>query len=189
MTLEVAGRVSELGEDQDLLVVQRLRLEQADELLQLVVVLRLEFPGLIQELHDLVEVEERLEHHLLDVVLGPVEELDRVEHLLGDDIFVVPLLAFLAPEIELALDGEAQDVGVLCLPPLEALLLGVALAVDHDEGQQLLEQAVAGELEGRATELSKRLRKLVRMRPTTCFWRFSSNGSMSLSGPMYQCSG
>ena len=40
-----------------------------------------------------------------------------------------------------------------------------------------------------ATELSKRLRKLVRISPTTCLWRFSSNGSMSLSGPLYQCRG
>ena len=107
MTLEIAGRVGELGEDQDLLVGQRLGLEQADELLKLVVVLRLELPGLIQELHDLVEVEEGLGYHLLYVVLGPVEALDRVEHLLGDDVFVVRLLAFLAPEFELALDGVA----------------------------------------------------------------------------------
>ena len=35
-----------------------------------------------------------------------------------------------------------------------------------------------------ATELSKRLRNSVRMRPTTCFWRFCSNGSMLLSSPL-----
>ena len=123
--------------------------KQADELPELVVVLRLELPGLVQELHHLVEVEEGLGHHLLDVVRGPVEVLDRVEHLLGDDVFVVRLLAFLAPELELALDGVAQDIGVLRLPALEALLLGVALAVNLKEGEQLLEEAVAGKLEGR----------------------------------------
>ena len=64
--------------------------------------------------------------------------LDRVEHLLGDDVFVVPLLAFFAPELELELDGVAQDVGVLRLPALEALLLGVALAVNLKEREQLL---------------------------------------------------
>ena len=48
----------------------------------------------------------------------------------------------------LALDRVAQDVGVLRLPALEALLLGVALAVNLKEGEQFLEQAVAGELEG-----------------------------------------
>ena len=58
------------------------------------------------------------------------------------------LLAFLAPELELALDGVAQDIGVLRLPALEALLLCVALAVNLDEGEQFLEEAVAGELEG-----------------------------------------
>ena len=148
MTPEVAGRVGELGEDQDLLVGQRLRLEQADKLLELVVVLRLELPGLVQELHDLVEVEEGLGHHLLYVVILPVEALDRVDHFLGNDVFVIRLLAFLAPQIEVALDGVAQDLGVLRLPALKALLLGVALAVNLEEGEQFLEQAVAGKLEG-----------------------------------------
>ena len=41
----------------------------------------------------------------------------------------------------------AEDLGVLELPPLEPLLLGVGLAVDLDEGEQLLEQAVARLLE------------------------------------------
>ena len=110
--------------------------------------LRLELPGLVQELHDLVEVEERLGYHLPYVVLGPAEALDRVEHFLGDDVFVVRFLAFFAPELELALHRVAQDVGVLRLPALEALLLGVALAVNLKEGEQFLEEAVAGELEG-----------------------------------------
>ena len=48
----------------------------------------------------------------------------------------------------LALHGGAQDVGVLRLPALEALLLGVALAVNLEEGEQFFEEAVAGELEG-----------------------------------------
>ena len=109
---------------------------------------RLELPRLVQEPHDLVEVKERLGYHLLYVVLGPVEALNRLEHFLGDDVFVVRLLAFFAPEPELALDGVAQDVGVLRLPALEALLLGVALAVNLKEGEQFLEETVAGELEG-----------------------------------------
>ena len=107
-----------------------------------------ELPGLVQELHDLVEVEEGLGYHLLYVVFGPAEALDRVEHFLGDDVFVVRLLAFFAPELELALDGVAQDIGVLRLPAFEALLLGIALAVNLKEGEQFLEEAVAGELEG-----------------------------------------
>ncbi len=41
-----------------------------------------------------------------------------------------------------------QDLGVLGLPPIEALLFGVRFAVDLKEGQELLQQAVAGELEG-----------------------------------------
>ena len=110
--------------------------------------LRLEFPGLVQELHDLVEVEESLGHHPLDVVIGPMEALDRVEHVLGDDVLVVRLLAFFAPELELALDGVAQDVGVLGLPTLKPTLLGVALAVNLKEGEQLLKEAVAGKLKG-----------------------------------------
>ena len=147
-TLEVASRVGELGEDQDLLVGQRLRLKQADQLLELVVVLRLELPGLVQELRDLVEVEEGLGHHLFDLVVGPVEALDGVEHLLRNDVLVVRLHAVLAPELELAMGDVTQDVGLLRLPPREAPFLGVALAVDLEEGEQLLEEAVAGELEG-----------------------------------------
>ena len=87
-------------------------------------------------------------HHLSDIVLGSVETLDGVEHFLGDDVLIVRLLAFLAPEVELTLEDVAQNVGVLGLPPLEALLLAVALAVDLDEGQQLLKEAVTGKLEG-----------------------------------------
>ena len=105
-------------------------------------------PGFVQELGDLVQVEEGLGHHLLDVVVGPVEVLDRIDHLLGDDVVVVGLLAVLTPEIELALGGVAQNIGVLRLPPLKAPLLGVALAVNFEESEQFLEEAIAGELEG-----------------------------------------
>ena len=93
LSLQVAGGVGELGEDQHLLAGELLRLEQPDQLLQLVVVLRLELPGLVEEVHDLVEVEEGLVHHLVDVVLLAVELLDRVEHLLRDDVLVVGLVA------------------------------------------------------------------------------------------------
>ena len=145
--LQVAGGVGELGEDEDLLAGELLGLEQADELLQLVVVLGLELPGLVEELHDLIEVEEGLRHHLVDVVLLAVEALDGVEHLLRDDVLVLGLVAVLAPELELALARVAEDLGVLGLPALQPLLLGVGLAVDLEEGEQLLQQAVAGELE------------------------------------------
>ena len=88
-SLQIAGGVGELGEDQHLLAGELLGLEQPDQLLELVVVLRLELPGLVEEVHDLVEVEERLGHHLLDVVLVAVEVLDGVEHLLRDDVLVL----------------------------------------------------------------------------------------------------
>ena len=85
--------------------------------------LRLELPGLVQELHDLVEVEEGLSHHLLYIIILPVEALDRVEHFLGKDVFVIRLLTFLAPQIKVTLEGVAQDCGVLRLPALKAFLL------------------------------------------------------------------
>ena len=183
LALQVAGGVGELGEDEDLLAGEFLGLEQADELLQLVVVLGLELPGLVEELHDLVEVEEGLGHHLLDLVLLAVEAFDGVEHLLGHDVLVLGLVAVLAPEPELALRCVAEDFRVLGLPALKTLLLGVGLAVHLKKGEQLLQQAVARELEGGEPNSRSALRKLVRMRPTTCFCRFCSNGSMLLSGP------
>ena len=118
LALQVAGRVGELGEDEDLLVGQLLGLEQADELLQLVVVLRLELPGLVEELHDLVEVEDGLLHHLGNVELLALEPLDGVEHFLRDDVLVLGFVVVLAPELELTLGRVAEDLGVLCLPPL-----------------------------------------------------------------------
>ena len=145
--MQVAGRVGELGEDEDLLAGQLLGLEQADELLQLVVVLRLELPRLVEELHDLVEVEEGLVHHLGNVVLLALEPLDGVEQLLRDDVLVLGFVVVLAPELELTLGRVAEDLGVLRLPALQPLLLGVGLAVHFDEGEQLLQQAVAGQLE------------------------------------------
>ena len=73
LPVQVAGGVGELGEDEDLLVCQLLRLEQADELLELVVVLGLELPGFFEEADDLVEVEEGLLHHLDDFVFVAAE--------------------------------------------------------------------------------------------------------------------
>ena len=147
--LQVAGGVGELGEDQHLLAGEFLRLQQPDQLLELVVVLRLELPGLVEEVHDLVEVEERLGDHLGDVVLLAVESLDGVEQLLRDDVLVLGLVVVLAPELELTLARVAEDLGVLGLPALEPLLLGLGLAVHFDERKQLLQQPVAGQLERR----------------------------------------
>ena len=104
----------------------------------------LESSGLLQELRDLLEVEEGLGHHLLYVVLVPVEALHRFEHLQGYDVFVFGFLTLFAPEFQVPLEGVAQDVGLLRLPALEAFLLGLALAVNLEEGEQFLEQAVAG---------------------------------------------
>ena len=89
---QIAGGVGELGEDEDLLAVQFLRLEQPDELLELVVVLRLELLGLFEKLHDLVEVEEGLLHHLDDFVFVAARACSTdVEHLLRDDVFILRL--------------------------------------------------------------------------------------------------
>ena len=74
--------------------------------------------------------------------------LDRIDHLLGDDVFVVEFLVFFAPELELALNGGAQDFGVLRPPPLKAFLFCVAFAVNFEKGEQPLEEAITGKLEG-----------------------------------------
>jgi hypothetical protein len=60
---------------------------------------------------------------------------------------LVGLLLVIAPEVELAFTGIAQDGRVLVLPALKPVLLGIGLAVNLQEGEQLLQQTVAGELE------------------------------------------
>ena len=111
--------------------------------------LRLEFAGLVQKLHDLVEVEEGLGYHLHDVILCPVQVFDVVEYFRGNDVFFVRLLDLLSPELELTLDSVAENLRVLRLPALKTLLLGIALAVNLKECEQFLEEAIARELERR----------------------------------------
>ena len=47
--------------------------------------------------------------------MGVEAHLDRVEHVLGDDVLVVRLLAFFAPELELALDFAPREPIVVIL--------------------------------------------------------------------------
>ena len=157
---EVAGGVGELGEDQDLLVGSSFDLSSRIELLQLVVVLRLELPSLVEEVHDLVEVEECLGRSSRRRRTPRGRAARRVEHLLGDDVLVLGFVVVLAPEVELALARVAEDLGVLRLPVFEPPLLGIGLAVDFEEREQLLQQAVAGQLErdDRALEALEELR-------------------------------
>ena len=147
MCLEIASGIGELGEDEDFLAVEFLGLEQADQLLQLIVVLWIELPGLLDELHDLVKVEEGLGHHLINPVLAAVEAFNGVEHFLGHDVLGLVLVTSLAPKLKLEPRREAENLTVLSLPTLQALLFGVCLAVNLQESQQLLEQAVAGHFE------------------------------------------
>ena len=82
MLRDVARSVGELAEDQHLPSGELLRLQKPDQLLELVVVLRLELPRLLEEADDLVEVEERLVEDLLDLVFVAIEPHDLVEQLL-----------------------------------------------------------------------------------------------------------
>ena len=171
LALQVTSGVGELGEDQDLLVGEFLRLEQANQLLQLVVVLRLELPGLVEELHDLVEVEEGLRHHLGDVVLLAVEALDRVEHLLRHDVLVLGSSLVFAPEFELALASRSRGSRRSGSSSAPAASSRRRSRCGLRGTRELLQQPIAGSSNA-ATELSNRLRNLVRIRPTTCFCRF-----------------
>ena len=53
------------------------------------------------------------------------------------------LVLVLAPKVESTLSHEAKNVSVLCLPAIQPLLLGLGLAVDLEEGEQLLHQSLA----------------------------------------------
>ena len=91
MSFDVAGRIGKLCEDQDLLLGGAASdLTRRMSFWSLSSCLRLELPRFVQEPRDLIEVKERLRQHLLDVVLvRAFETLDGVEHLLGNDVFVV----------------------------------------------------------------------------------------------------
>src|SRR5262249_67661 len=123
-----------------------LRLEQANELLELVVVPGLELPGLGDEMHDLIEVAICLCNHRGYVVLFAVEVLDLVEHLLGHDVLVSRLVTNFAPELELPRACVTEGVSVVRLPEFQLLLFGYRPAVDYQKREQLLEKAIAGEL-------------------------------------------
>ena len=146
--LQVAGRVGELGEDEHLLARQLLRLEQADQLLELVVVLRLELPGLVEEVHDLVEVEEGLRHHLGDVVLVAVEALDGVEHLRRDDVLVLGLVAVFAPELELALASRSRGSRRSAVFQRSSRFFSASVSLwTSTKASSFLQQPIAGQLE------------------------------------------
>ena len=146
--MEIAGRIGELGEDDDLLPRKFFRLQKPDEFLQLVVVLRLELPRLLEELHDLVKIEHGLIHHLDNVVLVAIKPLHGVQKLRRGDVLVRILFLSISPVLELALACVSEDVGVLVLPAFQPPLLRFGLAVHRDEGKEFLQQAVAGKLKG-----------------------------------------
>ena len=69
LPFQVTRRVGELRKDEDFLVREFPGLEQADQLLKLVVVPGLELPDLVEELHDPAKVQEGLGDHLRNLVL------------------------------------------------------------------------------------------------------------------------
>ena len=160
-----------------------LRLQQPDQLLELVVVLRLELPRLVEE----VARSGRGRGRSRRGSRRPCTRRGRacstfVEQLRRDDV-LVGVLVVVAVELERQLRCVAEDLGVLELPALEPLLLGVGLAVHLDEREELLEQR-SHDCSKAQTELSNRLRKLVRISPTTWYWRFFSIGSIDSSAPL-----
>ena len=122
MLRDVPRGIRELTEDQHLPVRELLRLQEPSELLKLVILLRRELAGLLEEADDLVEVEEGLVQDLIDLVLVPGQSIDLVEELLRDDVFVESscLVAF---KLEGQLRRVTEDVGVLKSPTFEPLLL------------------------------------------------------------------
>ena len=71
--------------------------------------LGLEFSRFFEEVHQLIEVENGLVHHLRNVVFVAAEPVNGVEHLLRDDVFFF-LLPVFAPEVEVALPRIAQNI-------------------------------------------------------------------------------
>ncbi len=98
LAVQVTGRVGELAEDEQLVLLQDpIRREQLQEGLELVVVLGLELLEFLQELDDLIQVAERVVEDLRDVELLAVKVLDLLQHFLGDEVFFGILLLFVAP--------------------------------------------------------------------------------------------
>ena len=158
--LDVAGGVGELGEHQHLATCQIRGAQEADQLLQLVVLCWLEPADHVDESHDLVEVGECLLEDRRDVVLLPGQIGDRLEQLRRDDVLFRVLLGVLLSgfvavevEMELTLGPVADHLGMPALPGLVAIPLGVGVAVDLHERQQLAHEPVEGLLEGEGRTL------------------------------------
>ena len=150
LPLEVAGRLGELGEDQHLVPLQhRVGLQQLDQRLELVVVLRLELAQLVEEVGDLVQVVERLVDDLVDVVLLAVQVLDTSSSISS---VTMSSSASSSSSSENSSRCLLVDVADQFLVPESASVPGGASRrssrVLHDEGQELAQQTVAGALEG-----------------------------------------
>ena len=89
LALQVPRGVCELGEHEDLLTGEVLGLEQMDQSKEFVVVLRLELLGFAEKLYDLLEVQEGLSNHLLDLVLVAIKLWDSLKHLCRHDVLVL----------------------------------------------------------------------------------------------------
>ena len=98
LAVQVTGRVGELAEDEQLVLLQDpIRREQLQEGLELVVVLGLELAEFVEELDDLIQVAERVVEDLRDIEQLAVKLLDLFQHLLGDEVFFRILLPVVAP--------------------------------------------------------------------------------------------
>ena len=89
LLVEIVGGVGELGEDDDLPVLQVfVGLEHLDEGLELVVLGRINLGTEIEEIDDLVEVHESVVENFVHLVEIGVEALDRIQIVLGDEVLI-----------------------------------------------------------------------------------------------------
>ena len=180
---DVPGRVRELGEDQHLPAGEVLRLQQPDQLLQLVVVLRLELSGLREEADDLVEVEVGLVEDLVDLVLVARRARSTLSSSSGGTrSSSASVSSSFEPRGQLLLRSRgsrrsgASSVRAAASPrPISLCTSTKASSFSSSRSQ---------DCSNAQTELSNRLRKFVRISPTTWYCRLFSIGSIDSSGPL-----
>src|SRR3984893_13699901 len=141
----------------------------------------LELLGFFEKAHNLVQVEEGLLYHLHDLIFVAAEPGNRLKKLLRDDVLIWVLYIGIFPKLELPVHNVVDHLRVLVLPPIKAAFLPRCIAMHLQERKQLSHQPITRQLE-RSDGTLKALEehRANNIRPTTCFCRFSSKGSMLL---------
>ena len=144
LLFQIAGGVGELGEQQQLFLLQyRVGLQQLDQRLQLVVPLRPDLGHPFQKLGQLVQVVEAVVQDRAHVEFFRIELFDRIQQVLGQKFLDLIVFRLVRPQFLLMVGHVTDQFGVLLFPALQPAAVVVGFGVDRHPGQQLQQQPPA----------------------------------------------